>query len=164
MTKNKTTLALSLGGLLLAGNVQAQESKLYLFNWTEYMDPEIITAFEEKYDVDVVQNYFNSNPEMFAKLNAGGASQYDIIVPSNYFVPRLIETGLVQKLTKSKLENLGNVMEQFRTPLTIPVASTARPISGAPRVSSTTPKPSRTRPRAGRYSSIPRSIPTIPSA
>ncbi|WP_372612664.1 PotD/PotF family extracellular solute-binding protein [Halomonas sp.] len=116
MTIAKTTLALSLGGLLLAGTVQAQENKLYLFNWTEYMDPEIIEAFEEKYDVEVVQNYFNSLPEMFAKLNAGGVSQYDIIVPSNYFVPRLIQTGLVQKLDTSKLENLDNVMAQFQDP------------------------------------------------
>jgi len=116
MTINKTALALSVGAALLAGSAQAQENKLYLFNWTEYMDPEIIEAFEEKYDVDVVQNYFNSLPEMFAKLNAGGVSQYDIIVPSNYYVPRLIQTGLVQKLDKSKLENLDNVMAQFQDP------------------------------------------------
>ncbi|MFN2332025.1 MAG: PotD/PotF family extracellular solute-binding protein [Halomonas sp.] len=113
---NTMTLALSLGGLMLAGSVQAQENKLYLFNWTEYMDPEIIEAFEEQYDVDVVQSYFNSLPEMLAKLNAGGVSQYDIIVPSNYYVPRLIDTGLVQKLDKSKLNNLDNVMEQFQNP------------------------------------------------
>ncbi|MFC3283545.1 ABC transporter substrate-binding protein [Litchfieldella rifensis] len=112
----KTSLAVTLGGLLLAGSAQAQENKLYLFNWTEYMDPEIITAFEEEYNVEVVQNYFNSLPEMFAKLNAGGVSQYDIIVPSNYYIPRLIETGLVQRLDKSKLSNLDNVKEQFRNP------------------------------------------------
>lgn len=111
-----TSLAVALGGLLLAGATQAQENKLYLFNWTEYMDPEIIAAFEEEHDVDVVQNYFNSLPEMFAKLNAGGVSQYDIIVPSNYYIPRLIETGLVQPLDKSKLANLDNVKEQFSDP------------------------------------------------
>ncbi len=111
-----TRIAVTLGGLLLAGGVQAEEGKLYLFNWTQYMDPEIIEAFEAKYDVEVVQNYYNSLPEMFAKLNSGGNSQYDIIVPSNYYVPRLIETGLVQKLDKSKLSNLDNVMEQFKNP------------------------------------------------
>ncbi|MCK0744154.1 ABC transporter substrate-binding protein [Chromohalobacter nigrandesensis] len=112
-----TRIAATLGGLLLASGVQAQEdNKLYLFNWTQYMDPAIITAFEEKYDAEVVQNYYNSLPEMFAKLNAGGVSQYDIIVPSNYYVPRLIETGMVQKLDKSKIPNLDNVMEQFQDP------------------------------------------------
>ena len=127
MTINKTALALSVGAALLAGSAQAQENKLYLFNWTEYMDPEIIEAFEERYDVDVVQNYFNSLPEMFAKLNAGGVSQYDIIVPSNYYVPRLIQTGLVQKLDKSKLENLDNVMAQFRDPAFDPGAEYSAP-------------------------------------
>ncbi|MDR5867655.1 ABC transporter substrate-binding protein [Halomonas koreensis] len=113
---NKIAMALSLGGLALAGQVQAEEGKLYLFNWTEYMDPAIVEAFEAEHDVEVVQNYFNSNPEMFAKLNAGGVSQYDIIVPSNYYVPRLIETGLVQPLDRERLDNLDNVMAQFRNP------------------------------------------------
>ena len=111
-----TRIAAALGGLVLAGGVHAEEGKLYLFNWTEYMDPEIIEAFEQKYDVEVVQNYFNSLPEMLAKLNAGGVSQYDIIVPSNYYVPRLIETGLVQPLDHSKLANLDNLKKQFRDP------------------------------------------------
>ena len=114
--KTRAALAVTLCGLMLAGAAQAEEGKLYLFNWTEYMDPEIIKAFEQKYDVDVVQNYFNGLPEMFAKLNSGGVSQYDIIVPSNYFVPRLIESGLVQKLDRSKIPNFDNVMDQFKDP------------------------------------------------
>ncbi|XKE46669.1 spermidine/putrescine ABC transporter substrate-binding protein [Halomonas organivorans] len=116
MKFNKIAMALSLGGLALAGHAQAAEDKLYLFNWTEYMDPAIIEAFEAEYDVEVVQNYFNSLPEMFAKLNAGGVSQYDIIVPSNYYIPRLIKTGLVQELDRDKLDNLDNVMAQFQDP------------------------------------------------
>ncbi|MCG7599021.1 spermidine/putrescine ABC transporter substrate-binding protein [Halomonas sp. McH1-25] len=111
-----TRIVAALGGLVLAGGAHAEEGKLYLFNWTEYMDPEIIEAFEEKYNVEVVQNYFNSLPEMLAKLSAGGVSQYDIIVPSNYYVPRLIETGLVQPLDHAKLPNLGNLKDQFRDP------------------------------------------------
>ena len=89
---------------------------LYLFNWSQYMDPGIIEAFEQKYDVEVVENYFNSNGEMFAKLQAGGSSQYDVVVPSNYFVPRLIETGLVQPLDHSQIDNLDNLMDQFIDP------------------------------------------------
>ncbi|UBU49322.1 spermidine/putrescine ABC transporter substrate-binding protein [Cobetia sp. D5] len=116
MTNNTLRFAVAIGSLLLAGAVQAEDKKLYLFNWTQYMDPEIITAFEEKFGVEVVENYYNSLPEMLAKLNAGGVSQYDIIVPSNYYVPRLIETGLVQKIDKAKVPNLANVAEQFSDP------------------------------------------------
>ncbi|WFF43156.1 spermidine/putrescine ABC transporter substrate-binding protein [Salinicola endophyticus] len=112
-----TRVALTLGGMLLASSAFAQDAnKLYLFNWTEYMDPKIIQAFEKKYGVEVIQSYYNSLPEMTAKLNAGGVSQYDIIVPSNYYVPRLIDSGLVQKLDKSQIPNLSNVMQQFADP------------------------------------------------
>ncbi|MHC9036764.1 ABC transporter substrate-binding protein, partial [Cobetia marina] len=116
MTTHTLRLAVAIGSLLLAGAAQAEDRKLYLFNWTQYMDPEIITAFEEAFDVEVVENYYNSLPEMLAKLNAGGVSQYDIIVPSNYYVPRLINTGLVQKIDKAKVPNLANVDAQFKDP------------------------------------------------
>jgi spermidine/putrescine transport system substrate-binding protein len=113
------TLALALLAIatLGAGNAQAEENKtLYIFNWSQYMDPELIEAFEQKHDVKVVRNFYNSLPEMFSKLRAGGDSQYDIIVPSNYFVPRLIETGLVQKLDHSKIPNLENLHPKFKDP------------------------------------------------
>lgn len=116
LDRTRVALAISLGSMLLASGAQAEENKLYLFNWAEYMDPSIIEAFEEKFDVEVVRSYFSSNPDMVAKLNAGGTSQYDIIVPSNYYVPRLIETGLVQKLDHSKLPNFSNLMPRFENP------------------------------------------------
>jgi spermidine/putrescine transport system substrate-binding protein len=109
-----TTAAVLVG---VAGTAAAQEQrKLYLFNWSQYMDPEIISQFEEKFDVDVVENFFNSNAEMFAKLRAGGASQYDVVMPSNYFIPRLAETGLIQPLDHSKIPNIDNLMPKFRDP------------------------------------------------
>ncbi|WP_027350064.1 ABC transporter substrate-binding protein [Halotalea alkalilenta] len=113
--KRSSSLIAGLGALLLVTQAQAQET-LYLFNWSEYMDPEIIQQFEQRYDVKVVQSYYGSLGEMFSRLQSGGTSQFDIIVPSNYYVPRLIGAGLVQPLDKSKLSNAGNVMEQFADP------------------------------------------------
>ncbi|MBR9799552.1 MAG: spermidine/putrescine ABC transporter substrate-binding protein, partial [Gammaproteobacteria bacterium] len=60
MTTDTLRFAAAIASLLLAGGVQAEDRKLYLFNWTQYMDPEIITAFEEKFGVEVVENYYNS--------------------------------------------------------------------------------------------------------
>ncbi|HET7315625.1 spermidine/putrescine ABC transporter substrate-binding protein [Salinisphaera sp.] len=94
----------------------ADADTLYIFNWSQYMNPKIIKQFEAKYDVNVVQSYYNSQPEMFAKLRAGGDSQYDIVVPSNYYVPRLIKTGLLQKLDKSEIPNYDNLMSRFQKP------------------------------------------------
>lgn len=93
-----------------------QTKKLYLFNWSQYMNPAIIDAFEHKYDVKVVRAFYGSNPEMFAKLRAGGEYQYDVIFPSNYYVPRLIETGLIQPLNKDLIPNYDNLMAKFQDP------------------------------------------------
>ncbi|WP_275287122.1 polyamine ABC transporter substrate-binding protein [Halomonas elongata] len=104
--------------LLGAGTmaIAADGDKLYVFNWTEYMDPEVVSDFEEAYDVEVVQNYFTSNAEMFSKLSAGGDAQYDVVVPTDYFVPRLIEAGLVQPFGPSLLQGREHLMEAFRHP------------------------------------------------
>lgn len=113
------TVSISLLALITLGgfaSAQAEDKTLYIFNWSQYMDPEIIKKFENKHDVKVVENYYNSLPEMFSKLRSGGKSQYDIIVPSNYFVPRLVETGIVQELDHSKIPNLENLHPKFKDP------------------------------------------------
>ncbi|NNC23285.1 spermidine/putrescine ABC transporter substrate-binding protein [Salinisphaera sp. USBA-960] len=111
-------LMLCLIGLVLAsGTVFAQSAKkLFLFNWSQYMDPAIIKAFEKKYDVEVVRSFYDSNPQLFAKLRSGGASQYDVIFPSNYYVPRLIKTNLIQPLNHDEIPNLDNLKSRFRDP------------------------------------------------
>nr|WP_298410141.1 spermidine/putrescine ABC transporter substrate-binding protein [uncultured Halomonas sp.] len=106
-----------IGACLLALSMQAGAAeKLYLFNWTEYMDPEVLKDFEQEYDAEVVQSYFTSNAEMFSKLAAGGDSQYDVVVPTDYFVPRLINAGLIQELNPEIVDNRDNLMEAFRSP------------------------------------------------
>lgn len=103
--------------LLCAGPALAQNSKkLFLFNWTQYMNPKIIKQFETKYHVQVVQSYYSSMPELFAKLRAGGDRQYDVIVPSQYYVPRLIKTGLIQPLNKAEIPNYKNLLPKFQNP------------------------------------------------
>lgn len=108
---------IAVGVLAPVISASAQEDDtLYLFNWSQYMDPAIIEAFEDEYEVEVVENYFNSNGEMFSKLQSGGVSQYDVVVPSNHYVPRLIESDLVQPLDKSQISNLDNLMDTFIDP------------------------------------------------
>ncbi|WP_141318575.1 ABC transporter substrate-binding protein [Halomonas halmophila] len=108
-----------LGACLLGAGTSAmaaEADKLYVFNWTEYMDPDVVEDFEAKYDVEVVESYFTSNAEMFSKLSAGGDAQFDVVVPTDYFVPRLINAGLIQPLDPSLIEGRDNLMEAFREP------------------------------------------------
>lgn len=95
---------------------QADEDQLNIFNWSQYMDPDIIEQFEEEYDVEVVRNNYNSLSEMFSKLQSGGTSQYDIVVPSNYFIPRLAESDLLMELDHDKIPNLDNLRDEFIDP------------------------------------------------
>lgn len=104
-----------MGAALLPVQAQAKEH-LYLLNWSEYMNPKIIQQFEKKYNVDVVQTSFGTLGEMYARLQSGGDSQFDVIVPSNYYVPRLVHAGLVQPLNKKEIPNLKNLMPKFTHP------------------------------------------------
>ena len=113
--KQALAAVLALVGLALPG-VGAQAQTLYVYNWSEYMDPDIIRDFEKKYDVKVSESYFNSNPELFAKLRSGGVRQYDVVIPSSYYVARLAESNLLQPLDKAQLPNLKNLEPRFANP------------------------------------------------
>ncbi|REC96576.1 polyamine ABC transporter substrate-binding protein [Kushneria indalinina] len=109
--------ALVLMSASLSAGAAAQEADtLYLFNWTEYMPPEVLQDFEREYDVRVVQNFFTSNAEMFTKLRSGGDAQYDVVVPTDYFVPRLVAADLVRPLDHERLPGLEHLLPEFQDP------------------------------------------------
>jgi len=100
---------------LLAVPLAAAAEELRIFTWSEYMDEEKMPAdFEAKYGIKVRLDIYENNEEMVAKLQAGGVSQYDIIVPSDYIMPVLINQNLIQPLDHSKIPNLKNLKPIFR--------------------------------------------------
>ncbi|MGK5092770.1 spermidine/putrescine ABC transporter substrate-binding protein [Deltaproteobacteria bacterium TL4] len=101
--------------LLLGSTVTAAQNELRIFIWSEYMDEAQMTqAFEKKTGIKVKLDLYESNEDMMAKLQAGGTSQYDLIVPSDFIVPSLINLKLIQKLDRSQLPNLKNLGQTFR--------------------------------------------------
>ncbi|WP_110664814.1 polyamine ABC transporter substrate-binding protein [Salinicola halophilus] len=109
-------LAVTASLLALTGlpAVAQTPDKLYLFNWTEYADPAVIADFEAEYGVEVVESYFTSNAEMYSKLVAGGDAQFDVVVPTDYYVPRLVAADLIQPL--DGVTGRDNLMAAFREP------------------------------------------------
>ncbi len=91
----------------------AQRQTLNLYIWSEYIDPAILTAFEKVTNSRVVVSVYESNEDMIAKLRGGGVSQYDIVVPTDYVVPNMVELGLLQPLNKDLIPNLSNLGEKF---------------------------------------------------
>ena len=93
--------------ILLAGCGKPKKT-LYVYNWSEYVDPELVAEFEQKNDCKVVIDIFNANEAMLAKIQAGSTG-YDIIVPSSYMVKIMAEKGLLDKIDKSKIPTLKNI-------------------------------------------------------
>ncbi len=80
-------------------------AELHVYNWTDYIDPALLTAFEKEYGVKVIVDNYDQNEDMIAKVQAGG-SGYDIVVPSDYAVEIMWRAGLLQELDKSMLPNI----------------------------------------------------------
>jgi spermidine/putrescine transport system substrate-binding protein len=80
-------------------------TELHVYNWTDYIDPALLTAFEAEYGVTVIVDNYDQNEDMIAKVQAGG-SGYDIVVPSDYAVEIMWRAGLLQELDKSLLTNI----------------------------------------------------------
>jgi len=111
----KLMLLLVALSVLLAGTAWAADDKLKIFIWSEYMDEENMPKdFEKATGIKAQLDLYESNEEMMAKLQAGGVSQYDIIVPSDYIMPSLINLKLIQPLDHSKIPNLKNLAPKFR--------------------------------------------------
>jgi spermidine/putrescine transport system substrate-binding protein len=104
------------GALASVPRAEAAGKTLYLFNWQDYIGKGLITKYEAHCGCTVVQTYYDSNSALAAKLKAGGDSQYDVIVPSSYYVPQLIHEGLIAKLDKAEIPNFRNLAAKFQNP------------------------------------------------
>lgn len=82
---------------------------LYVYNWGEYTGENIIQDFEEETGATVVMENFDSNEQMYIKVANGEA--YDILVPSDYMIQRMMEEGYLQKLDQTKITCLGNLTD-----------------------------------------------------
>lgn len=85
---------------------------LHLYNWGEYTGENIIRNFEEETGATVVMENFDSNEQMYIKVVNG--ESYDIIVPSDYMIQRLIQEDLLQKLDHSKLDCMDLLTEDVK--------------------------------------------------
>lgn len=86
----------------------AQNNVVHVFNWSDYIDEEVLRDFEAETGIRVVYDVFDSNEVLETRLLAGG-SGYDVVVPSGTFLARQIQAGVFQPLDQSKLPNIENM-------------------------------------------------------
>jgi putrescine transport system substrate-binding protein len=91
---------------------RAQDRVVNIYNWSDYIDPKVLEDFTKETGIKVVYDVFDSNDVLETKLLAGKTG-YDVVVPSQTYMQRLIAAGVFQKLDKSKLPNLKNVWPEI---------------------------------------------------
>ncbi len=97
-------LLLSVGWSISTG---VSKKTLRVYNWGEYIDKSVISKFEEKYDCRIIYETFDSNEIMYTKYMSGNS--YDIMVPSEYMIERMIKEDLLQPIDKALVPNLKNI-------------------------------------------------------
>jgi len=97
------------------GAAGAEEAKLNFYNWDTYIGETTLADFKSAAGVDVNMSLFSTNDELFAKLKAGN-SGYDVIVPSNEFVTRMAQAGMLMPLDHAKIPNMANIDPTFLNP------------------------------------------------
>ncbi|MDR0915869.1 MAG: spermidine/putrescine ABC transporter substrate-binding protein [Oscillospiraceae bacterium] len=112
-----TALTLALLLAVTAGLTAGCSAKevVQVFNWGEYIDESIFADFKAQTGITVKYSTFETNEDLYAKLKAGGAS-YDVIIPSDYMVARMIEEGMLEKIDFANVPNASLISERYQKP------------------------------------------------
>jgi spermidine/putrescine transport system substrate-binding protein len=94
----------------------AETARLNLYIWSEYIDPKILADFEKQFDCKVTIDLYEDAESMLAKVQSGGVSLYDVVVPPDHIVPAMIHLKLLAPLRHENIPNLKNLDEQFVNP------------------------------------------------
>jgi spermidine/putrescine transport system substrate-binding protein len=82
---------------------------LFIYNWADYLDPELIKEFETKFQCRVTIDYFDSNESMYAKLKAG-VSGYDLLFPTSYVATVMQQQKMLMPIDLQKIPNAKHIM------------------------------------------------------
>ncbi len=92
---------------------------LNVYNWGEYISDgsddtlDVNAEFEKRYGITVVYSNYESNENMYNKLSSGGAN-YDIVIPSDYMIARLVDEGMLEELDFSNIPNYKYILEKYK--------------------------------------------------
>ena len=86
--------------------------EVVVYNWGEYIDPDVLKQFEKETGIKVVYEEFETNEIMYPKVAAGAAS-YDLICPSDYMISKMLENDLLQPINFDHIPNYENIDETY---------------------------------------------------
>lgn len=101
---------------VLCGCAQSDPSKtIVVYNWEDYIDPEVLEDFTEETGIKVDYQRFTTNEDMWIKMTKGGTS-YDVVFPSDYMIERMIAQDLLLTIDHSKLPDYDNLYDWMQNP------------------------------------------------
>ncbi len=91
-----------------AASGSADGGELYVYNWGEYIDEDVISQFEDETGITVVYDLFETNEEMYPVIEAG-AVNYDVVCPSDYMIQKMRENDLLAELNFDNIPNIDQI-------------------------------------------------------
>ena len=85
---------------------------LKVYNWGEYMDPQVLELFEKETGISVTYDEYETNEAMYPII-AKGAADYDLICPSDYMIQKMSDEGLLEPINWSRIPNAKNIDDQY---------------------------------------------------
>ena len=100
-----------------------------LYNWTDYISEDLLARFSQETGIKVNLSNYDSNETMLATLAAGGTG-YDVIVPSDYIIPLLIEQDLIQPIEAHAMDNAAHIDPAFLDVMSMDLVDGSGPLMG----------------------------------
>jgi spermidine/putrescine transport system substrate-binding protein len=102
--------------ILLTDPASAAKHELNLFLWTDYIDPNIVRDFSDKFDCRVILTSYEDAESMLNVISAEGAPAFDIVLPPDYMVPGMVKSNLLAPLRQENIPHLKNLDAKFLSP------------------------------------------------
>ena len=86
--------------------------EVYVYNWGEYIDEDVIAQFKEETGIDVIYDMFETNEEMYPVIEAGGV-KYDAVCPSDYMIQKMIENNMLAEINFDNVPNIKEIDSKY---------------------------------------------------
>ena len=106
------TILTLLCGCTGTGTTGSSKNEVYVYNWGEYLDPDVLDTFTEETGIKVIYDEYETNEIMYPKVEAGAVT-YDVLCPSDYMIQKMIDNDLLQEINFDNVPNISNIGEQY---------------------------------------------------
>jgi spermidine/putrescine transport system substrate-binding protein len=99
--------------LSACGGSKAENGEVNVYNWGEYIDEDLLEQFQQETGIKVNYSVYSDNESMYSTLK-GGSADYDVIIPSDYMISRLISEDMLEKIDFDNVPNYANIDDDYR--------------------------------------------------